>query len=254
MSKALFIIDVQNDFTEGGALGVAGGNDVASGITEYLDENAGEYDYIIASRDWHDADNDNGGHFSDEPDFIDTWPEHCVADTHGAEYHPSLDVSHISHHVLKGQGEPAYSIFEGRDVASGRTFLELVNDLGVDEVDVVGIATDHCVLASSMDALDEGIEVTVLVDLTAGVGKESSRAALEEIQESGGELEYIFETPDDDSDDDDYLDDDDSYDDDDEYEDDDDYDDFDEVDDGSDDDDDIDLDDFGDDDRGSRRR
>ncbi|MCR2828585.1 isochorismatase family protein, partial [Microbacterium sp. zg.Y909] len=86
MGKALFIVDVQNDFTEGGALGVAGGDAVAVAISRHLAASADQYALIVASRDWHDADGDNGGHFAaGEPDFVDTWPVHCVAGTEGAE-------------------------------------------------------------------------------------------------------------------------------------------------------------------------
>src|SRR5690606_22254312 len=86
MSRALLIVDVQNDFTEGGALAVAGGDAAASGISDLLAAQAGDYAVIIASRDWHDADSDNGGHFSTAPDYTDSWPVHCVADTEGAAY------------------------------------------------------------------------------------------------------------------------------------------------------------------------
>ena len=180
MAKALFIIDVQNDFTEGGALGVEGGAAVAAGITEYLAANPGEYSHVVASRDWHDGDNDNGGHFSSSPDFVDTWPPHCVSGTAGAEYHPALDVSAIDVHVRKGQGRPAYSIFEGR-TDNGSTLPEALAALGVDAVDVVGIATDYCVRASALDAVHAGGEPRVLVSLTAGVSAASSQSALAEL-------------------------------------------------------------------------
>lgn len=101
MVRALLIVDVQNDFTEGGALGVDGGDAVAEGISVHLAERGCEYALVIASRDWHDADNDNGGHFSAEPDFVDTWPVHCVAGTFGAEYDPGLDTARISENILK---------------------------------------------------------------------------------------------------------------------------------------------------------
>jgi len=186
--RALFIIDVQNDFTEGGALGVTGGAAVAEGITEYLRAHPDAYDLVIASRDWHDGDNDNGGHFaSGAPDFVDTWPRHCVSGTTGAEYHPALDTSLIDVHVKKGQGVPAYSIFEGV-TDSGADLIELLDEKGVDVVHVAGIATDYCVLASARDALDAGREVAVLTDLVAGVAPESSKAALGELAASGAEL------------------------------------------------------------------
>ena len=186
--RALFIIDVQNDFTEGGALGVAGGAAVAEGITAYLRAHPGAYDLVVASRDWHDGDNDNGGHFAaGDPDYVDTWPRHCVAGTPGAEYHPALDVSHVDVHVKKGQGVPAYSIFEGT-TDDGRELIELLDEMGVDVVHVAGIATDYCVLASARDALDAGRQVAVLTDLVAGVAPDSSTAALAELAEAGAEL------------------------------------------------------------------
>ncbi|MGK2867991.1 MAG: isochorismatase family protein [Mycobacterium sp.] len=186
--RALFVIDVQNDFTEGGALGVDGGNAVAAGITEYLRDHPDTYDLVIASRDWHDGDNDNGGHFATgEPDFVDSWPRHCVADTAGAAYHPALDTSLIDVHIKKGQGVPAYSIFEGV-TDEGDDLIQILTAKGVAEVHVAGIATDYCVLASARDALGAGLEVTVLTDLVAGVAPESSRAALGELAAAGAEL------------------------------------------------------------------
>ncbi|NEM91275.1 isochorismatase family protein [Galbitalea soli] len=186
MMRALFIIDVQNDFTEGGALGVDGGAAVAAGVTRYLREHPDRYDVVFASRDWHDGDNDNGGHFATDaaPDFVDTWPRHCVSGTPGAEYHPALDPSLIDVHVRKGQGKPAYSIFEGT-TDDGMTVPQKLDALGVDAVDVVGIATDYCVRASALDALDAHRTVRVLRDLVAGVAPGSSAAALAELTQAG---------------------------------------------------------------------
>ena len=188
MSKALFIVDVQNDFTEGGALGVEGGDAVARGISRYLVTHAEEYTVIVASRDWHDASGDNGGHFAaEEPDFVDTWPVHCVAGTEGAEYDPELDVSAVTHHVKKGQGKPAYSLFEGT-TDDGRTVSELLDEHGVVDVDVTGIATDYCVRASAFDAIEHGRHVRILTDLVAGVAAASSESALAELAHAGAEL------------------------------------------------------------------
>jgi nicotinamidase/pyrazinamidase len=191
VTRALFIIDVQNDFTEGGALGVDGGAAVAAGISAYLRANPGRYDAVFASRDWHDGDNDNGGHFAgtETPDFVETWPVHCVAGTSGAEYHPALDTSAVTVHVRKGQGVPAYSIFEGT-TDDGTTVPAALDALGVDEVDVVGIATDYCVLASATDALAAGRRVRVLTDLVAGVAPGSSAAALETLVAAGATVEH----------------------------------------------------------------
>jgi len=185
--RALFIIDVQNDFTEGGALGVTGGAAVASRITEYLKAHEDDYDVVFASRDWHRADHDNGGHFADEPDYVDSWPAHCVAGTPGAQYHPALDVNRVDVHVLKGQGVPAYSIFEGT-THDGRDFPEVLGSHGVSDIDVVGIATDYCVRASALDAATSGRHVRVLTDLIAGVAPESSAASLEELAAAGVEV------------------------------------------------------------------
>ncbi|ANF32803.1 nicotinamidase [Leifsonia xyli] len=189
MGKALFIVDVQNDFTEGGALGVDGGAAVARGVTDHLRAHADEYDIIVASRDWHDGDNDNGGHFAGdgEPDFVSSWPVHCVAGTPGAEYHPAFDTARVTHHVHKGQGVPAYSLFEGR-TDSGATVRELLEEHGIHSVDVAGIATDYCVRASALDALEDGRSVRVLTSLIAGVAPATSEAALAELAHAGAEL------------------------------------------------------------------
>ncbi|KQX05707.1 MULTISPECIES: isochorismatase family protein [unclassified Leifsonia] len=189
MTRALFIIDVQNDFTEGGALGVDGGAAVAAGVSTLLERHPDAYDVVFASRDWHDADNDNGGHFATAaaPDFVDTWPSHCVSGTTGAEYHPDLRTDGIDVHVRKGQGVPAYSIFEGT-TEQGETVAELLTARGVTAVDVVGIATDYCVRASALDAVEHGQHVRVLTDLVAGVAPESSEAALAELAHAGVEI------------------------------------------------------------------
>jgi nicotinamidase/pyrazinamidase len=187
MSKALFIVDVQNDFTEGGALGVDGGDAVAERITRFLEAHAGDYSVIVASRDWHDGDNDNGGHFHPEPDFVDSWPVHCVSGTEGAEYDPGLDTAAVTHHVKKGQGVPAYSLFEGK-TDDGVTVAHLLEEHGVVDVDVTGLATDYCVRASALDAIEHGRHVRILTDLVAGVAPESSEASLAELAHAGAEL------------------------------------------------------------------
>jgi nicotinamidase/pyrazinamidase len=187
--RGLLIVDVQNDFTEGGALGVEGGTEVARHITSYLHEHADEYDVIIASRDWHDGEGDNGGHFAldAEPNFVDTWPVHCVAGSFGAEYHPELNLAEIDIHVKKGQGEPSYSMFEGI-TEDGYTVQQVLDERGITHVDVVGIATDHCVRASALDALAGGQKVTILTDMVAAVTEETGQIALDELMQKGAEL------------------------------------------------------------------
>ena len=189
--RGLLIVDVQNDFCEGGALGVEGGTAVAQGISAWLRENADDYAVILASRDWHNADDDNQGHFAPagaQPDFVTTWPVHCVADTPGADYHPALELGAVTHHIAKGQGKPAYSLFEGVDTV-GRSAMDILSEAGVDSLDVVGIATDYCVRASALDAKAAGFEVRVLTDLVAAVAESSATTTLEELTEAGVALE-----------------------------------------------------------------
>ncbi|MDO5061225.1 MAG: isochorismatase family protein [Actinomycetaceae bacterium] len=193
MTKALLIVDVQNDFTEGGALAVCGGDRVAEKISDYLHEAAADYALVIGSRDWHDPDSDNGGHFAGpgfaslHPDFVDSWPVHCVAETAGAAYDPLLDTSFIQEHIYNGFGKPAYSLFEGA-TESGISALNLLRAANITTVDVCGIATDYCVLASALDALGEGFSVRILADLVAGVAEETSVAALQRLQTAGAQI------------------------------------------------------------------
>jgi len=190
VARALFIIDVQNDFTEGGALGVDGGAAVAAAISRLLAEHPLHYDYVFASRDWHNAEGDNGGHFAaagTEPDYTGTWPVHCVADTPGADYHRDLALPAGTVHIRKGQGEPGYSIFAGVDAAGARTG-ELLIEHAVTDVDIVGIATDHCVRASGLDALEHGQRVRVLTDLVVGVNPDASADALAALAYAGATL------------------------------------------------------------------
>lgn len=187
MSKALFVIDVQNDFCEGGALACQGGAQVANSITAYLRTSKTNYDVVIASRDWHTPNSENGGHFptrGNQPDFVTTWPLHCIAGEPGADYHPNLDASLIDIHIKKGQGQHGYSIFEGV-TDSGEKLQDLIQRLGVTQVDVVGIATDFCVRASALDANRSGLEVRVITSLTAGVSAASNEAAIDELVDAG---------------------------------------------------------------------
>ena len=188
MPRALLVIDVQNDFCEGGALAVSGGAAVAGKISKFLETS--HYDLVIASRDWHNPTGNNSGHFADagsEPNYTTTWPVHCVAETSGAQYHPNLNAEAIGEHIFKGQGENGYSIFDGI-TKSGQSFQQLLEKNEIDEVDVVGIATDHCVLASAMDSKSHGLKVRVISSLTAGVAEASTEAAIDQMIDSGIEV------------------------------------------------------------------
>jgi nicotinamidase/pyrazinamidase len=187
MSKALLVIDVQNDFCEGGALACSGGAAVAKKISDYLQANKSEYQLVFASRDWHTPNDRNDGHFPEpgiEPDFIKTWPLHCLAGSEGAEYHPNLDQSLIDIHIKKGQSANGYSIFDGTD-DSGQSFENLIRQNGITEVDVVGIATDYCVRASALDSVKFGLKVSVISSLTAGVDPKSTESAIDEMVDAG---------------------------------------------------------------------
>lgn len=194
MARALLVIDVQVDFCEGGALACQGGAQVAQAITKHIRENRGSYDFVIGSRDWHTPNSQNDGHFpapGQQPDFVSTWPLHCIAGEHGAEYHENLDSSLIDIHIKKGQDANGYSIFDGTD-EQGRSFSELVSEHSIDEVDVVGIATDYCVRASSLDAKAEGLDVRVITSLTAGVAASSTEAAIDEMVDAGVEVVPVY--------------------------------------------------------------
>jgi nicotinamidase/pyrazinamidase len=172
-----------------------GGAITAKRITEHLEINKGDYDYVIASRDWHKANDANDGHFAvknESPDFKTSWPEHCVENELGSQYHANLDTSLIDIHIKKGQGANGYSIFEGVD-DSGTSFPNLVTDLQITQVDVVGIATDYCVFASSMDAKKFGLAVRVITGLTAGVSQGSTENAIDDMVDEGIEVTPVYE-------------------------------------------------------------
>ena len=188
MHRALIVVDVQNDFCEGGSMGVAGGADVAAAITELVGDASAGYRHTVATRDHHV---DPGGHFSAHPDFVDSWPAHCVAGTEGVGFHPNFAPAVAGGAIEavfdKGKYTAAYSGFEGAD-ENGLPLAEWLRQRDVAEVDIVGIATDHCVRATALDAEREGFRTQVLLDLTAGVAPETTERALEELRKAGVEL------------------------------------------------------------------
>jgi nicotinamidase/pyrazinamidase len=190
MSRALIVVDVQNDFCEGGSLPVSGGAGVAHKISELLhhwsarDAKAPDYAVAVATQDHHI---DPGAHFSDDPDYVDTWPPHCVAGTPGAEFHPALDGTRVEEVFTKGEYAAAYSGFEGLSGA-GQPLVLWLRDRAITDVDVAGIATDHCVRATALDAVAEGFGTRVLVPLTAGVLPLTTERALDEMRAAGVEL------------------------------------------------------------------
>ncbi|GAA0449509.1 amidase [Actinoplanes capillaceus] len=178
MSRALIIVDVQNDFCEGGSLPVTGGAAVAKGISLVLDRAGDRWEHVVATKDYHV---DPGAHFSEHPDYVDTWPAHCLVGTTGSEFHPELVTDRIEAIFHKGAHQAAYSGFEGK-TEDGETLAGWLRGRGVTEVEVVGIATDHCVRATALDAAAEGFTTTVLLELTAGVARGTTDAALEQFR------------------------------------------------------------------------
>jgi len=183
MSRVLIVVDVQNDFCEGGSLAVAGGAATASAISETIAE--GGYDHVVATRDHHI---DPGSHFSDAPDFVDSWPPHCVAGTSGADFHPNLTWRHFDAVFDKGEYAAAYSGFEGTD-AEGRSLAEWLAAHQASSVDVCGIATDYCVRATAVDAARAGLPTRVLVGLTAAVAPANVPTVIEELTAAGVTVE-----------------------------------------------------------------
>lgn len=179
MSRVLIVVDVQNDFCEGGSLAVAGGAATASAISALLER--GGYDAVAATRDHHI---DPGTHFSATPDFVDSWPPHCVAGTPGAEFHPHLAWRGFDAVFDKGEYAAAYSGFEGAN-AAGEPLADWLRDRDATQVDVCGIATDYCVRATALDAAAEGFTTRVLAGLTAAVHPDNVAAVEAEFAESG---------------------------------------------------------------------
>jgi len=190
---ALVVVDVQNDFCEGGSLAVDGGAAVAAAVARHLDAEAGRYEAVVSTRDWHV---DPGAHFASAlaapPDFVDTWPDHCVAGTPGARYHPAVAgalARHAEAEFLKGERAAAYSGFEGTLAGDGETLLVTwLRARQIGELVVVGIATDHCVRATALDAVAARFPTTVLLGMCAGVAPATTTAALEAMEAAGVRL------------------------------------------------------------------
>ncbi len=181
--SAIIVVDVQRDFCEGGSLAVQGGADVVAEIAELLRASEDDYDFIVATRDHHI---DPGDHFSDTPDFVNSWPRHCVMGTEGAQFHPNFDPSIVEAIFDKGAYEAAYSGFEG--LADTQNLEDWLEERGVTKVDIVGLATDHCVRATALDAARAGFITTVLLDLTAGVAQSTTDKALRQLRDAGVSL------------------------------------------------------------------
>ena len=204
MRTALIVVDVQNDFCEGGSLAVDGGSDVAAAISEHIEQHHGDYEAIVGTLDWHIS---PGSHFSEDPDFRTSWPVHCVAETEGADTHDEFETDRIEAWFRKGEYEAAYSGFEGVLAPETSTPLGAVEEddeaedeepIGLDDwlrdreieaVDIVGLAADHCVRATALDAAAEGFATRVLGDLTAAVHPDAVPAVIDEFGDVG--IEWV---------------------------------------------------------------
>ena len=203
MRTALIVVDVQNDFCEGGSLAVDGGSDVAAAISEHIEQHHGDYEAIVGTLDWHIS---PGSHFSEDPDFRTSWPVHCVAETEGADTHDEFETDRIEAWFRKGEYEAAYSGFEGVLAPETSTPLGAVEEedeaedeepIGLDDwlrdreieaVDIVGLAADHCVRATALDAADAGYETRVLLSLSAAVSPDSLEDVIDELDDAGVEV------------------------------------------------------------------
>jgi len=179
--RALIIVDVQNDFCEGGSLAVAGGTAVARSISSLLASGEHGYDHVVATQDFHI---DPGSHFSAHPDYVSSWPSHCVVGTAGSDFHPDLDTRAIEAVFRKGAHAAAYSGFEGT-TEDGTALADWLRAHDIDSVDVVGIATDYCVRATAADSAAAGFRTRVLLGLTAGVSPGSTAEAIEVLRSAG---------------------------------------------------------------------
>jgi nicotinamidase/pyrazinamidase len=191
MGRALIVVDVQNDFCEGGSLAVKGGANVAFRIGELLhkwheaEPEDRQYEFVVATRDHHI---DPGEHFSKDPDYLNSWPRHCVAGTDGGSFHPNLDPQPFDAIFNKGEYAAAYSGFEGKAHEGGHALEDWLRAKGVTEIDICGLTTDYCVRATALDAHKAGFAVTVLTSLTAGVAPSTTQQALTELRTAGVNL------------------------------------------------------------------
>jgi len=186
MSRALVVVDVQNDFCEGGSLAVEGGGAVAASITAMAADpaNADRWSAKVLTRDWHVNPGSHWAPPGEEPNWVDTWPVHCKAETFGAEFHAALSIE-ADEVFSKGLNDACYSGFEGFADSDNAALVDWLKAQGVTHVDVVGLATDHCVRATALDAVEAGFDTTVLLEHCAGVAPETTATALTAMTDAG---------------------------------------------------------------------
>lgn len=184
MSKAFIVVDVQNDFCEAGSLPVKGGSQVAQDIAEFLRFHNSDYRSVIASKDFHNRGEDNGKHFADTPDYLNTWPAHCLENSYGSEFCAPLHEGYFDHIFYKGQGVPAYSAFDGK-TERGWLLAETLQDYDIDEVEISGLAFDYCVRATALGAAARGFKTSIVTNLTAAVNPDNMDTISTELHLAG---------------------------------------------------------------------
>lgn len=185
MNRALIIVDVQPTFCEGGELPVVGGNRIAQAIAQYVQTHNDDYAYIATTQDWHI---EPGAHWSENPDFVDSWPVHGVAGSANAQLKEEIASLNIEHHFKKGQYKAAYSGFEGIEETSNSTLEQSLREHNITDVDVVGIALSHCVRDTALDSANLGFSTRVFEDLSVPVSQDLGAQAIERMRNHGVQI------------------------------------------------------------------
>ena len=182
LKKALLIVDLQNDFCPGGALGVPEGDKIIPRINQYVKYFTKKKLPIFLSRDWHPV---RTMHFKD---FGGVWPVHCLQNTKGSDFHLKFKVPKNAIFLYKGMDpeKDSYSVFQAED-EKGMGFAKLLGLMKITELYIGGLATDYCVKFTAFDALKQGYKVKVLIDAVKGVDLKSgdSQKAISQIVKKG---------------------------------------------------------------------
>lgn len=189
--RALLIVDVQNDFCEHGSVPSIDGSEIALSITRFIEFNFANYELILATKDWHKS---PIGHFSKKPDFLSSWPSHCVSSTDGAELHPNLNRKLIDHELIKGEYSAGMSAFEGVTSLDER-LLDLLERREIDLIDICGLSAESNLYSTAIDSLEFGFPTTIFIDMCSGGSEESTFNALEDLESRGVNLDYAFTPP-----------------------------------------------------------
>ena len=188
MRNALLVVDLQNDFVEGGALPVPSGTQVVAQVARHVRHFRSEYSFVVATRDLHE---DPPDHFSDQPDYIKTWPPHGVRGTSGAVL--CTPISNLVREKIigavmdKGRHAAAFSAFEAQDLR-GHVLVDVLREQRVDHIDICGLITEYTILATALDARTYEFQVRILVNLCAAANPEAGLRAFEEMKAAGCQL------------------------------------------------------------------